>query len=192
MTVCTGPVWSIPLAGGRVEVPSSIEGVRAVVESGRLAEFDAEIARTPAKHLVYVILGWALPAGAEDTDPEVVGRLRSGDFTGVLDGDGEPVTPTHPPLDEAAGEVAPPVWSTGFPVGSKTFPATIEGIRAVLDDDKTAEFEAEIAGTPGHELTYTALRWGYPPEDLAEEDALIAELKAAEDAIAGSRGAEGA
>ncbi|OKH91345.1 hypothetical protein AB852_30900 [Streptomyces uncialis] len=83
------------------------------------------------------------------------------------------------------------MWSTGFPVGSKTFPATIEGIRAALDTERLPEFEAEITGTPGHELTYAALRWGYPPEELAEEDALIADLKAAEKRSS-DQGAEGA
>ncbi|MFI6524385.1 hypothetical protein [Streptomyces uncialis] len=191
MTTRNGPVWSVPLDGGRIEIPSSIEGVRAALEARGLAEFDAEIARTPAKHLVYVILGWALPPDAEEADPEAVGRLKSGDFSGVLDENGEVVAPTHPPLDEAAGEVAPAVWSTGFPVGSKTFPATIEGIRAALDTERLPEFEAEITGTPGHELTYAALRWGYPPEELAEEDALIADLKAAEKRSS-DQGAEGA
>ncbi|WP_405645350.1 hypothetical protein [Streptomyces uncialis] len=191
MTTRNGPVWSVPLDGGRIEIPSSIEGVRAALEARGLAEFDAEIARTPAKHLVYVILGWALPPDAEEADPEAVGRLKSGDFSGVLDENGEAVAPTHPPLDEAAGEVAPSVWSTGFPVGSKTFPATIEGIRAALDTERLPEFEAEITGTPGHELTYAALRWGYPPEELAEEDALIADLKTAEKRSS-DQGAEGA
>ncbi|WP_187337563.1 MULTISPECIES: hypothetical protein [unclassified Streptomyces] len=189
MTTRNGPVWSVPLDGGRIEIPSSIEGVRAALDARELAEFEAEIARTPAKHLVYVILGWALPPDAEKVNPDAVGRLQSGDFSGVLDENGEAVTPTHPPLDEAAGEVAPSVWSTGFPLGSKTFPATIGGIRAVLDTERLAEFEAEIAGTPGHELTYAALRWGYPPEELAEEDALIADLKAAEERSAHRGGA---
>ncbi|QDY76956.1 hypothetical protein [Streptomyces qinzhouensis] len=162
-----------------MEVPSSIAGVRAALEPDRAAEFDAVVARTPAKHLVYVILDWTLPRGAEKSDAVTVGRLRGGDFSGVRDGDGNPVTPTHPPLDETQEEPAPAVWSTGFPIGSKTFPATIDGIRGALDQDRRAEFEAEITRTPGHELTYAALRWGYPPEDLAEEDALVAELRAA-------------
>ncbi|WP_190121433.1 hypothetical protein [Streptomyces inusitatus] len=160
-------------------MPSSIGGVRAELEPEKAAEFDAVVARTPAKHLVYVILDWTLPPGAAESDATTVGRLRSGDFSGVRDGDGKPVAPTHPPLDEVEGETAPTVWSTGFPVGAKTFPATIEGIRQALDEDRRAEFEAEISRTPGHELTYAALRWGYPPEDLAEEDALVAELRAA-------------
>ncbi|MFI1825143.1 hypothetical protein ACH41E_01645 [Streptomyces sp. NPDC020412] len=153
--------------------------MRETLKPERAAEFDAVVARTPAKHLVYVILDWALPPDAEESDAATVGRLRSGDFSGVRDGGGEPVAPTHPPLDEAEGEVAPAVWSTGFPMGSKTFPATIEGIRDALDEDRRAEFDVEIVRTPGHELTYAALRWGYPPDDLAEEDALIAELRAA-------------
>ncbi|MCS0636849.1 hypothetical protein NX801_14510 [Streptomyces sp. LP05-1] len=159
-----------------MEIPSSTGGVRAVLDGGKRAEFEAEVARTPAKHLVYVILDWALPAGGEAVETAVVERLRSGDFTGVLDENGEPVAPTHPPLE--VGEVAPTVWSMGVPAGSKTFPATIEGIRGVLDGERLVEFEAEIARTPGHELTCAALRWGYPPEELAGEDALVAELKA--------------
>ncbi|MFI5620997.1 hypothetical protein [Streptomyces sp. NPDC051567] len=172
-----------------MEIPSSVGGVRATLDGEALAEFEAELARTPAKLLVYVILAGALPPGAESADGVTVARLRGGDFTGVLDEDGKPVSPTHPPL--AAGEVASPVWFMGFSIGSKTFPATLDGVRAVLDTGKLAEFEADIAATPGHELVYAALRWGYPPEDLAEEDALIAELKAAEKRAA-DNGAEGA
>ncbi|MEU9606365.1 hypothetical protein [Streptomyces sp. NPDC048057] len=179
-----GPVWSIPLEHGRVEVPSSIEGVRAGLEPEKAAEFDAAVARTSAKHLVYAVLDWALPPVAGAVDGPVVRRLRAGDFAGVVDGDGKPVAPSHPPLDEAAGESAPTVYSAGFPVGSKTFPATIEDIRAALEEDRRAEFEAEIARTPGHELVYALLRWATPPEDLLAEDALIAELKAEEARLA--------
>ncbi|MFI1890315.1 hypothetical protein [Streptomyces jumonjinensis] len=159
-------------------MPSSIEGVRTGLDAEKRREFEAEIARTPAKHLVYVILDWAVPSEVSAQDAAVIERLKAGDFVGVLDEDGKSVSPTHPPLDAAADETAPTVWSMGVPVGSKTFPATIDGIRGVLDGEKLAEFEAEIAWTPGHELTYAALRWGYPPEELAEEDALVARLKA--------------
>ncbi|MER7045818.1 hypothetical protein [Streptomyces jumonjinensis] len=129
---------------------------------------------------MYVVLDWALPPVAGAADVPVVRRLKGGDFTGVVDGDGNPVAPSHPPLDETAGESAPTVYSAGFPVGSKTFPATIESIRAVLEEGRRAEFEAEIARTPGHELIYALLRWATPPEELLAEDALIADLKAEE------------
>ncbi|MFI1829093.1 hypothetical protein ACH41E_21965 [Streptomyces sp. NPDC020412] len=174
------PVWSIPLEQGRVEVPSSMGGVRSGLGPERAAEFDAAVARTSAKYLVYAVLDWALPPVAGDADEPTVRRLRAGDFAGVVDGDGRPVAPSHPPLDEAAGESAPTVYSAGFPVGSKTFPATIEGVRAVLEEGRRGEFEAEIARTPGHELVYALLRWATPPEDLLTEDALITELKAEE------------
>ncbi|MFI2210243.1 hypothetical protein [Streptomyces sp. NPDC020141] len=178
MTEYRGPVWSIPLAGRRVEIPSSLGGVRAGLAAERAAEFDAEAVRTPGASLVYVILDWALPEGAAREDPEAVERLRAGDFRGVVDGNGEPVSPTNPPRDPLTGEPPSPMYRSGFPIGSVTFPATIEGIRAVLDEERRAEFEEEIARTPGHELTYATVRWGYPPEELAAEDALIAQVKA--------------
>lgn len=106
-------MWSIPLAQARVEVPSSVGGVRAALEPERAAEFDSVVAGTPAKHLVYVILDWALPPGAEEPDAVTVGRLRGGDLSGVRDGDGNPVAPTHPPLDEAEAEVAPTASGRG-------------------------------------------------------------------------------
>ncbi|MFJ7420555.1 hypothetical protein ACIQXD_18385 [Streptomyces uncialis] len=178
MTVRAGPVWSLPLAWGQVEVPASIGGVRAVLDEGRVAEFEAEIARTPAVDLVYAVLAWALPARAFTEDPATVARLRAGDFTGVLDGDGEPVTPTHPPHDDTTGASRSPVFRTGFPLGSVTHPATIQGIRAVLDSERLAGFEAETARTPAQDLVYVALRWGYPPEEKAADDAEIEQVKA--------------
>ncbi|MFE7129580.1 hypothetical protein ACFVIM_01840 [Streptomyces sp. NPDC057638] len=178
MTVMTGPVWSLPLAWGRVEVPASIGGVRARLDEGRAAAFDAEIARTPAVDLVYAVLAWTLPARAATEDPATVARLKAGDFTGVRDGDGDPVTPTHPPHDATSGTPRSSVFRTGFPVGSVTHPATIEGIRAVLDGERLAAFETETAQAPAQDLVYVALRWGYPPEARAEDDRAIEQVKA--------------
>lgn len=62
MTVSAGPVWSLPLAWGQVEVPAGIGGVRAVLDEGRVAEFEAEIARTPAVDLV-------VPGGTRTAQP---------------------------------------------------------------------------------------------------------------------------
>ncbi|GGZ15221.1 hypothetical protein GCM10010387_04400 [Streptomyces inusitatus] len=178
MTAYREPVWSVPLAGRRIEIPSSLRGVRAALEEARAAEFDAEAMRTPGASLVYTVLDWALPGWAAAEDPAAVARLRAGDFTGVLDGDGRPVAPSHPPRDPVTGERPSATYKTGFPVGSVTFPATIEGIRAELRGERLAEFERDIVGVPAQELVYATLRWGYPPERLAEEDALIDRLKA--------------
>ncbi|MFJ4770846.1 hypothetical protein ACIP88_17325 [Streptomyces uncialis] len=44
------PVGNIPLAGKRVEIAASIDGIRAHLEVQRLAAFDAAVDQTPAKH----------------------------------------------------------------------------------------------------------------------------------------------
>ncbi|MFJ4774003.1 hypothetical protein ACIP88_33665 [Streptomyces uncialis] len=182
-----GPVWSVLLAGERVEIPASIDGVRARLDGQRLAAFDAAVDRTPAKHLVYVLLEHALAAGAESTDPAAVARLRSGDFSGVLDQDNDAVTVTDSP--PAEGEFVPLVWTVDEYNGEPPaeFPATIAGIRRALAGEKLAEFAQEIGRTAGQDLVITLFRWSYPAEQQARDTAAFDRLAAQDHAPCGTR-----
>ncbi|MFD7552198.1 hypothetical protein [Streptomyces sp. NPDC059816] len=171
-----GPVWSIPLAGKRAEIPASIDGVRARLDGKRLAAFDAVVDQTPAKHLVYVLLEHVLPTGAENSDPASVARLRAGDFTGVLDQDNTPVTVLDPP--PATGEAVPAVWTVDEYNGEPPteFPATIAGIRRTLAGEKLAEFEQETGRVAGQDLATALFRWSYPAEQKALDTAAFDRL----------------
>jgi hypothetical protein len=185
--VTAGPVWSIPLAGERVEIPASISGVRARLSEQRLTDFDAAVGSTPAKLLLYILLEHALPADAESTDPAAVARLRAGDFSGVLDHDGAPVTPSDLPPGE--GELVPSAWTVDEYDGEPPtrFPATIAGIRATLAGEKLAEFAQEIGRTAGQDLTVTLFRWSYPAEQQARDTAAFDRLAAEDHAPSGAR-----
>lgn len=182
-----GPVWSIPLAGGRVEIPSSIDSIRAHLTGKRLAAFDAAVADTPAKHLLYVLLDHSLPADAEDLDPATVARLRSGDFTGVLDDDGAPVIPSDPPPVD--GELVPSVWTVDEYDGEPPteFPSTIAGIRNGLAGEGLAEFAQEIGRTAAHHLALELFRWSYPAEQQAKDNHAFDRLAAQHDAPSTAR-----
>ncbi|MFI1868850.1 hypothetical protein [Streptomyces jumonjinensis] len=175
-----GAVWSIPLAGRRAEIPATIDGVRALLTGQRLDGFDAAVADTPAKHIRYVPLEHALPADAASADPAAAARLRAGDFAGVLDHDGSPVTPFDP--SPAEGEQAARVWRVDEYDGTvpTEFPATVAGIRAALQGQRRAEFVREIGRTAGQDLPVVLFRWSYPAEQRAKDEAASDRL-AAED-----------
>ncbi|MEO3976888.1 hypothetical protein [Streptomyces sp. CAU 1734] len=181
-----GPAWSIPLAGGRTEVPASIDGVRALLTGKRLDAFDTAVADTPAKHLLYVVLDHALPADADVLDPATVARLRSGDFTGVLDHDGAPVIPRDLPPNE--GELVPPVWTVDEYNGEPPteFPATIAGIRRILTGDKLTEFEQETGRIAAQDLAIALFRWSYPAEQQTMDAAVFDRLAAQDHASCGA------
>ncbi|MFI5617616.1 hypothetical protein [Streptomyces sp. NPDC051567] len=75
-------VWTTSVGGEPVQVPATIEGVRATLTEERAAAFEAEIRRTPAFRLARTPTAWALPpqAWAEiDADTE---RVAAGDLSG--------------------------------------------------------------------------------------------------------------
>jgi hypothetical protein len=82
MSDITTATWTTHIRGERVEVPATIEGIRATLAPADTAAFDAEITRTPAQDLHRVLARWALPAEAEAEDLDVVARLKAGDFSG--------------------------------------------------------------------------------------------------------------
>ncbi|MFE7130933.1 hypothetical protein ACFVIM_08745 [Streptomyces sp. NPDC057638] len=176
MTTEAEPTWSIPLAAGRVTVPATIQGVRAALPPDRAEDFDAEVPRTPGPDLLYFLLDALVesvltPVGTPQ-DREVIARLRTGDFAGVLDERHEPVHVGFAPRDPEAGEPSPQWTASTGP-----FPATIEGIRATLAPDQRPAFDRDIATTPAQHLAHATVRWGYPAEDRAREDELIARLR---------------
>ncbi|GAA2254007.1 hypothetical protein GCM10010232_48650 [Streptomyces amakusaensis] len=72
------PVWFIPYTGqGTVEVPATIAGVHARLEGDRRAEFDAEVASTPAHLLHFTILQYATPDAVTAETDAVVAQLRA-------------------------------------------------------------------------------------------------------------------
>ncbi|MFI5616581.1 hypothetical protein [Streptomyces sp. NPDC051567] len=61
MNAYAGPVWSIVLAGRRVEFPATIDTIRAGLSGERASAFDEAVDRTPAKHLLHLLVDFALP-----------------------------------------------------------------------------------------------------------------------------------
>ncbi|MCM2388940.1 hypothetical protein [Streptomyces albipurpureus] len=76
--------WTTLVDGREVQIPATIDGVRATLagEPERLAEFEAEIGRTPAFQLAQTLATWALPAEAWSEINAEMDRLAAGDFAG--------------------------------------------------------------------------------------------------------------
>ncbi|MFH9871598.1 hypothetical protein ACH4NT_36675 [Streptomyces lydicus] len=86
MTDITAATWTTHIDGQLVEIPATIEGIRAVlVEAGADVEaYDAEVRQTPAQDLHRVLARWALPEEAAAEDDAIVAQLRAGDFSGCV------------------------------------------------------------------------------------------------------------
>ncbi|MGW6457206.1 hypothetical protein ACWF94_15020 [Streptomyces sp. NPDC055078] len=77
--------WTTRIGGEFVEIPATINGVRAALPESERAAFDAEVGSTPAGQLQLVLANWSLSTTpAEDEDEAVVARLRIGDFSGCV------------------------------------------------------------------------------------------------------------
>ncbi|MGW6744867.1 hypothetical protein ACWGDX_29720 [Streptomyces sp. NPDC055025] len=76
--------WTTLIGGESVEIPATIDGVRAALadEPERLAGFEAEIGRTPASELPRTLAAWALPPEAWAEIDAQFDRLAAGDFSG--------------------------------------------------------------------------------------------------------------
>jgi hypothetical protein len=82
----TAATWTTYVHGEPVELPATIDGVRAALPEDERREFDAEIGRTPAPALQQVLGRWAIRThreAAEETE-ETIRRLQAGDFTGCV------------------------------------------------------------------------------------------------------------
>ncbi|GLF99861.1 hypothetical protein [Streptomyces yaizuensis] len=73
--------WTTVIGGELLEIPATIEGIRATLSPERAAEFDRVVARTHASKLPQVLADWALPAEALAEEDEVIARLKAGDHS---------------------------------------------------------------------------------------------------------------
>ncbi|AXU16830.1 hypothetical protein [Streptomyces clavuligerus] len=76
--------WTTLVGGREVQIPATIDGVRQALaaDPARLAEFEAEIGRTPAARLAQTLAMWALPVEAWAEIDAQMDRLAAGDFSG--------------------------------------------------------------------------------------------------------------
>jgi hypothetical protein len=80
--------------GKTVTLPDTLDEIRANLPEERRAEFDRVIGSTPLRQIVQVaIMEFALPDEAQADDAAAGDRIRAGDWTGVVDSDGNPYTP---------------------------------------------------------------------------------------------------
>ncbi|GAA4658575.1 hypothetical protein GCM10023347_07310 [Streptomyces chumphonensis] len=88
----TQATWRTYVHGQEVELPATIDGIRASLPQESRAEFDAEIGQVPAAQLQQVLGRWALRThpGAAAATEDAFRQLETGTFTdGVpLDDDG--------------------------------------------------------------------------------------------------------
>ncbi|MER7046400.1 hypothetical protein [Streptomyces jumonjinensis] len=79
--------------GEWVTLPGTLGEIRAGLTDQERSVFEAEIDAAALEDLPRVAARWALPAGARQADEELFGRLTAGDYSGVVNGDGQPVGP---------------------------------------------------------------------------------------------------
>jgi hypothetical protein len=75
-------------------------------------------------------------------------------------------------------DITTATWTTYIRGERMQIPATIAGIRAMLPEEKAAEFDAEIEATPAPQLTTVLARWALPAEAIEEDDEVVARLRA--------------
>ncbi|WP_439677812.1 hypothetical protein [Embleya sp. MST-111070] len=87
------PTITTTVDGVPTELPGTLVDIRAALPEDRRDAFDKEIGNAPLKDLAAIAVHWAIPPEEHariDADAE---RIRSGDLTGVVDTDGNPVEP---------------------------------------------------------------------------------------------------
>jgi hypothetical protein len=80
-----GPVWRTWHDGEEIELPASIDGIRAALPAERRAEFDREVGGAAPAELELLLGHWALETRPDlrAADEETFRRLEAGDFSGV-------------------------------------------------------------------------------------------------------------
>ncbi|MFE7129989.1 hypothetical protein ACFVIM_03945 [Streptomyces sp. NPDC057638] len=141
--------------GEHIELPSTIEDIRAALPPVRREEFEEALK---------LFLGhWALETRPDirDADDATFKRLESGDFSGFTTADPEPLM----------------MYMTGGPV---PMPSTIQEVREALPAEKRDAFTEAMEGAPAGELTTLLMRWvlAIPTEHDADEDALARRIAA--------------
>lgn len=74
--------WTTHVDGEPVDLPVTIDAIRAALPEEQRPVFDAEIGRTPVESLLRTLAVWALPAEAWEQIDADVARLRAGDHSG--------------------------------------------------------------------------------------------------------------
>ncbi|MEV1011346.1 hypothetical protein [Streptomyces sp. NPDC049881] len=78
--------WVTYVGDGMVELPSTIDGIRAALPAQRRHEFDAVVGSTPGDRLHRVLAHWALethPQAVAEVQEEFA-RLEIGDLSGCV------------------------------------------------------------------------------------------------------------
>ncbi|MFD5321423.1 hypothetical protein [Streptomyces sp. NPDC127098] len=86
MAEITEATWATYVDGERVELPATIDGIRAALPAQQRGEFDTEVGSTPANELPRVLGHWALrthPQAWDEVEAEFA-RLEAGDYSGVV------------------------------------------------------------------------------------------------------------
>ncbi|MFI6984988.1 hypothetical protein ACIBSV_41240 [Embleya sp. NPDC050154] len=73
------------------------------------------------------------------------------------------------------------VWRTRIRGRSTDLPATLDDIRAALPEARRAGFDRCVGSALLVDVPLVAARWSLPPEAIAEDDTLIAALRAGDD-----------
>lgn len=85
MAEISAATWTTFVRGHRVELPATIDGIRAALPEAERSDFDTEVGATRGEDLHRVLGHWALrthPEAVAEMEEEFA-RLEAGDYTGV-------------------------------------------------------------------------------------------------------------
>jgi hypothetical protein len=96
MSDITTATWKTVHDGEPVELPATIDGIRAALPEDRREEFLDEVYAAPASELHLLLGHWALETRPDirSSDEAFMDRLAAGDFTGCV------------PLDDTEADAA--------------------------------------------------------------------------------------
>ncbi|GLF96892.1 hypothetical protein [Streptomyces yaizuensis] len=84
------PVLRTRIGGRTVDLPGTLDGIRAALPEGQREAFDRAVGSAPLLDVPLIAARWGLPQEARDEDDALADQLRTGDFTGFGDLDDEP------------------------------------------------------------------------------------------------------
>ncbi|MFD7547404.1 hypothetical protein ACFV0R_25900 [Streptomyces sp. NPDC059578] len=82
------PVLRTNIGGRMVDLPASLDGIRAALPADQRDTFDREIGSAPIIDVPLIAARWSLPQEAQDEEEAMLQRLRNGDFGGFTGLDG--------------------------------------------------------------------------------------------------------
>ncbi|MFD4833779.1 hypothetical protein ACFWPV_28625 [Streptomyces uncialis] len=77
-----GPVLRTNIGDRAVDLPASLDGIRASLSEELREEFDREIGSALITDVPLIAARWSLPHEARDEDEAMLQQLRNGDFSG--------------------------------------------------------------------------------------------------------------